>query len=215
MYSVVQEKDNYPESDRDMAHPFYDNGKLSWVNLRWIRDTTNVMKKAPWRTAEKIAQYNAQKGDSSSGANTSGITNEDIKKIVEYAYSKIGCEYDQNRRNQKGVYDCSSFVYRAYYEGAGIDLADYGGGGSPSAPATTTNKLVSAGTEVPIDPSKPLSAQVQAGDFILNSSLGHVVLCVGNGKIIEAKGEKYGVVLDDVDKRYKTSSISTVRRVLN
>lgn len=112
--------------------------------------------------------------------------------IAKEALTKVGCEYDQARRWQEGVYDCSSLVYRVL-AAVGIDVVSLFKGSSTAA--LECMAMVNGGRK--IDP-----ADIRQGDIVfyagdkapIPQNVTHVVIYVGDGKIVHAKGKAYGVV---------------------
>lgn len=114
--------------------------------------------------------------------------------IVREAVSKIGCIYDQNRRWEEGFYDCSSFVWRVL-RAAGIDLSTICAGYTA---AEECRGMVNAGMMIRME-------DMRQGDVIFYSShingryrnVTHTAIYAGDGKIVHARGEAYGVQLSD------------------
>lgn len=55
-------------------------------------------------------------------------------------------------------------------------------------------------------PSHPSLAELKPGDFVLEEKLNHIGTYIGNGKTIEARGHKYGVVITELSKRNWTKA---------
>ena len=132
--------------------------------------------------------------------------------VLRYALGKVGCAYSQEYHEDLNVdiFDCSSLVYRAYLA-AGIDISNAG----IYTAAEECRGLVNAG--------KTVSGELMPGDLIFygNSNNGrymgiyHVAIYVGkvNGidKMVEARGENYGVVYCDV----RVGNVVSVNRPWN
>lgn len=122
------------------------------------------------------------------------ITDPTLRKVCAYALSKVGYGYSQNLRDSGNYFDCSSLMYYAW-KAAGVDISH---GGATTA-AAEGQGLDEAEKTVSYD-------ELQPGDLIFYSyanngrylNISHVAIYVGNGKIVEARGEAYGVVYRDV-----------------
>lgn len=116
--------------------------------------------------------------------------NQSSADIVSYAEQFLGNPYVWGGNSLTNGCDCSHFVYNVlkdtgYYDG------EYYTSGSWASLGSSVDSLSSA----------------QAGDVIVYS--GHVAIYDGEGKIIEAKGSKYGITHDrDADCK----SIVAIRR---
>ena len=125
--------------------------------------------------------------------------------IVREALSKVGCIYDQNRRWEEGIYDCSSFVWRIL-QSVGISLSEICSG---STAAEECRGMVNAGMVVSID-------KIQQGDIIFYSgyvngryrNVTHVAIYAGDGKIVHAANAKDGV---KVGNFYKSGLVCICR----
>lgn len=138
-----------------------------------------------------------------------------VKIAVAFCHKYIGFPYSQAQRisyDSKGsnlAFDCSSFVWYAYRE-AGLLLSDTQGYHAWPPTASLEAKWCSRHGCVIKDIN-----QAQAGDLLFFSrdsakaegrymDIGHVAMCIGNGKIIHAKGTKYGVVCNNINKYDRT-----------
>ena len=125
------------------------------------------------------------------------------EEILRYAFSKVGCPYDQAYHGNltEDIFDCSSYVYRSYLN-SGYDISN---GGIYTAAEIcramdNAGKTISDGTLLP-------------GDIIFYSyeenerykNISHVVIYVGKvteggnlvDKVVEAYGTELGVVYND------------------
>ncbi len=118
------------------------------------------------------------------------------QKIVEFAKTWIGVTpYVWGGESLTSGADCSGFVM-AIYAQFGYNLPH------------GTDSLLSCGSQVSY-------ADVQLGDVIVTSSTGsqtgrHTGIYAGNGQWVNAKGKKYGTVLNDVP----SGNILGVRRIV-
>lgn len=118
------------------------------------------------------------------------IPGETGNKAVDLALTKLGTPYSQERRNQEGYFDCSSFTYWVYSQ-LGISL-QHGGSNTASAQARyiTENNLA-----IPYDSLVP-------GDLIFYSfevnnrylNISHVAIYAGDGYVVDASFSKKQVV---------------------
>lgn len=124
----------------------------------------------------------------------SGITDPKQRATCDYALHRVGYPYSQDLRDSGSYYDCSSLAFYSWQNG-GVNIS-YGGATSAAAEAQglyEANKTVSF-------------EQMQPGDLIFYSTssngrfknITHVAIYVGNGKVVEALNESYGVVYQDV-----------------
>ena len=124
----------------------------------------------------------------------SGISDTDAKNAVKFALQKVGYPYSQEQRDSGNYYDCSSLVYYAW-KSAGIDISNAGA----NTAAAEAEGLAGSGKTVAYEEMKP-------GDLIFYSfchngrygNISHVAMYAGNGKVVEAKSEEYGVVYGDM-----------------
>lgn len=122
------------------------------------------------------------------------ITNSTRRNVCSYALNRVGYPYSQALRDSGNYYDCSSLAYYSW-KSAGVDIS-YGGATTASAEA---QGLDEAGKTVAYE-------NMQPGDLIFYSTsangrylnITHVAIYVGNGKVVEALNENYGVVYQDV-----------------
>ena len=115
--------------------------------------------------------------------------------LVEYALSKVGCEYNQNYHWSltEDIFDCSSLAYRSYLE-IGVNISNEG--------------IFSASEEcrMVVDGMHLVSGELMPGDLIFYGGsdndrymgVYHVAIYVGDGKMVEARGTSWGVVYCDV-----------------
>jgi hypothetical protein len=105
---------------------------------------------------------------------------------IRFALSQVGTPYSQARRNEPHIYDCSSFVSRAY-QSAGVPIA------YPTAPnrldgplhanAPVTDTMVDAAWATPVTPetAKPGDLVFFAG---INPPHGHVGMLLADGVMV-------------------------------
>ena len=119
------------------------------------------------------------------------------EQVIRFALTKVGLPYSQALRTSGSAYDCSSLAFYAW-QAAGVDLS-FGTGYPPTA-AAMASMLYSNGTVV--SSTTASSESLQPGDLIFYGGhnngryLGiyHVAVYLGNGKVVEAMNEQYGVV---------------------
>lgn len=118
------------------------------------------------------------------------IPGETGNAAVDLALTKLGTPYSQERRNQEGYFDCSSFTYWVYRQ-LGVQLI-YDGANTAAAQGRyiAENHLA-----VPYDSLAP-------GDLIFYSfgvnhrylNIDHVAIYAGNGYVVDASSSKKKVV---------------------
>ena len=122
--------------------------------------------------------------------------------VIRFALSKVGFPYSQGPARANGTaFDCSSLAYYSW-QAAGKDIS-YGANYPPTA-AVEASKIYSNGTVV--SSTTASSDMLQPGDLIFYGGhdngryLGiyHVAVYLGNGKVVEAMNERYGVVYGSV-----------------
>lgn len=127
--------------------------------------------------------------------------------ILRYAFSKVGCPYNQSYHGNltADIFDCSSYAYRSYQQ-VGIDISN---GGIYTA-AEECRAMDNAGKTV-------TEGELLPGDVIFYSyesngrykNISHVVIYVGkvtqNGqkvdKALEAYNDRLGVVYNDCSSK--------------
>lgn len=138
------------------------------------------------------------------------------EEILRYAFSKVGCPYDQAYHGNltEDIFDCSSYVYRSYLN-SGYDISN---GGIYTAAEIcramdNAGKTISDGTLLP-------------GDIIFYSyeengrykNISHVVIYVGKvtegGKLVDKVVEAYGAELGVVYNDCKSAKAISVARPL-
>lgn len=125
------------------------------------------------------------------------ISDENGKKVVAFALSKVGYPYSQAYRDSGDYYDCSSLAYYAW-RSAGVSIMYEGSNTATSeGKYCYDNKLL-----VNYD-------EMQPGDLIFYSyerngrfmNISHVAIYAGNGKVVEAANTRLGVVYRPVQGR--------------
>ena len=125
------------------------------------------------------------------------ISDENGRKVVAFALSKVGYPYSQAYRDSGNYYDCSSLAYYAW-RSAGVSIMYEG-----SNTAASEGKLCyDNNLLVNYD-------EMQPGDLIFYSydrngrfmNITHVASYVGNGKVVEAANTRLGVVYRPVQGR--------------
>lgn len=125
------------------------------------------------------------------------ISDENGRKVVAFALSKVGYPYSQAYRDSGNYYDCSSLAYYAW-RSAGVSIMYEG-----SNTAASEGKLCyDNNLLVNYD-------EMQSGDLIFYSyerngrfmNISHVAIYVGNGKVVEAANTRLGVVYRPVQGR--------------
>ena len=125
------------------------------------------------------------------------ISDENGRKVVAFALSKVGYPYSQAYRDSGNYYDCSSLAYYAW-RSAGVSIMYEG-----SNTAASEGKLCyDNNLLVNYD-------EMQPGDLIFYSyssngrfmNITHVAIYAGDGKVVEAANERLGVVYRPVHGR--------------
>ena len=125
------------------------------------------------------------------------ISDENGKKVVAFALSKVGYPYSQAYRDSGDYYDCSSLAYYAW-RSAGVSIMYEG-----SNTAASEGKLCyDNNLLVNYD-------EMQPGDLIFYSyerngrfmNISHVAIYAGGGKVVEAANTRLGVVYRPVQGR--------------
>ena len=132
--------------------------------------------------------------------NNSLIAGETGSSAVTYALSKLGTPYSQERRNEDGYFDCSSFTYWVYRQ-LGITL-QYDGANTAAAQG---RYIVENNLAISYDSLAP--GDLVFYNFGVNNrymNIGHVGIYAGNGYIIDASSSKGKVVYRSI---YNTNNI--------
>ena len=128
------------------------------------------------------------------------IPGETGNKAVDLALTKLGTPYSQEKRNQEGYFDCSSFTYWVYSQ-LGVNL-QHGGSNTAAAQAryiTENNLAVSYDSLAPGD---LIFYSFEVNNRYLNIS--HVAIYAGDGYVVDASFSKKKVVYRPI---YSTGSI--------
>ena len=121
-------------------------------------------------------------------------------EAVDLALTKLGTPYSQERRNQEGYFDCSSFTYWVYSQ-LGIYL-QHGGSNTAAAQAryiTENNLAISYDSLAPGD---LIFYSFEVNNRYLNVS--HVAIYAGNGYVVDASSSRKKVVYRPI---YSTGNI--------
>jgi len=130
-------------------------------------------------------------------------------KLVKLAYKHLGKPYKYGAKPYEAPkrFDCSSFVQYLYHH-VGIELPRVA-----LAQASQGRKVANR-------------KNIQVGDLIFikggwghynpdfPEGIGHVAVYVGNGKVVNARGESKKVVEEDAQEFLNRSDLRVVRRVL-
>ena len=125
------------------------------------------------------------------------ISDENGKKVVAFALSKVGYPYSQAYRDSGDYYDCSSLAYYAW-RSAGVSIMYEGSNTAASEGKLCYDNSVLVNYD-----------EMQPGDLIFYSydrngrfmNITHVAIYVGNGKVVEAANARLGVVYRSVQGR--------------
>lgn len=191
------------ESIRNKYAPLYDSS----LNSHWIPGVSKYYKQIAGKEYTASLSGTGVKSDSDAvyytssnnptGPNNNASMSSKVKQLINIAKTKIGCAYVWGAKGPNS-FDCSGFIYWIFKQ-IGV---------SAPAPVSNQEKL-----------GKNISYEnMQPGDIIAYRSSSspsgrHIVLYIGDGNIIHAKGKKYGVVKESITKRDKNKVIS-VRRLI-
>lgn len=118
------------------------------------------------------------------------VSDENGKKVLEFALSKVGYPYSQALRDSGTHFDCSSLAFYAW-QNAGVDISYQGS----TTAASEAQLCYDSNWLVHYDEMKP-------GDLIFYSyhkngrfmDISHVAVYAGNGMAVEAANTRLGVV---------------------
>ena len=125
------------------------------------------------------------------------ISDENGRKVVAFALSKVGYPYSQAYRDSGDYYDCSSLAYYAWRSaGVSIMYEGFNTAASEGKYCYDNNLLVNYD-------------EMQPGDLIFYSyerngrfmNISHVAIYAGGGKVVEAANTRLGVVYRPVQGR--------------
>lgn len=125
------------------------------------------------------------------------ISDENGRKVVAFALSKVGYPYSQAYRDSGNYYDCSSLAYYAW-RSAGVSIM-----------YEASNTAASEGKYCYDNNLLVNYDEMQPGDLIFYSydrngrfmNITHVAIYAGNGKVVEAANSRLGVVYRPVQGR--------------
>ena len=128
-------------------------------------------------------------GYNGSFAAYSGLSYSDIgEAAVALVLSRLDWSYSQPKRGSVGYWDCSSLVCRVYAElGLAIDS-----GGTTDTLLKNARDYHQEITEEELRPGDIILYRRSGSDHL--EGVGHVVMWVGDGTIVHAKGSAYGTV---------------------
>lgn len=124
----------------------------------------------------------------------SGIVDSTQRTICSFVLNRVGYPYSQALRDSGEYYDCSSLAYYAW-RSAGVNIS-YGGATTAAAEAQGLNEAGKATTFEAMRPGDLIFYSTQENGRYMN--ITHVAVYVGNGKVVEALNETYGVVYQNV-----------------
>lgn len=110
-----------------------------------------------------------------------GVAGEDAQAVVELAKAQVGKPYVWGAGGPDS-FDCSGLVMWVYKQVAGVNIPH----GTRYYPSTFLGKERSF-------------SELKPGDILWRE--GHTGIYIGDGKCVEAKGAKWGVVISDVSKK--------------
>ena len=128
------------------------------------------------------------------------IPGETGNEAVDLALTKLGTPYSQERRNQEGYFDCSSFTYWVYSQ-LGVSL-QHGGSNTAASQAryiTENNLAVSYDSLAPGD---LVFYSFDVNNRYLN--IDHVAIYAGDGYVVDASSSRKKVVCRPI---YSTGNI--------
>lgn len=147
-------------------------------------------------TSKKPSSSSSSSNRGSSGSSDSGTVKGSGtgSEVASYALQFVGNPYVWGGSSLTGGADCSGFVM-AVYSHFGVSLPH------------SSSSQSSYGTSVSLSNAQP-------GDLVFygNSGINHVGIYIGGGRIVHAKGRKYGITTDAVG--YSSKRIVCVKRIL-
>lgn len=135
------------------------------------------------------------------------VSDENGKKVVAFALSKVGYPYSQDYRDTGNYFDCSSLAYYAW-KAAGVSLL-YGGSNTAASEGQMcydNNYLVEYEN---MEPGDLIFYSYSKNGRFLNIS--HVAVYVGDGMVVEAANERTGVVYRSIQGKSKIVMIGRPR----
>jgi N-acetylmuramoyl-L-alanine amidase len=132
------------------------------------------------------------------------------KAMVELAKQHIGQQYEnvlvpKNNANWRGPWDCAEFMSWLVFQGAGMLYGCLNDQANPAVADAYTGSWrtdsANRGKRIPVN-----QAAATEGAFVLRfppaaGRMGHIAICDGTGRTIEAKSHREGVVRDHVSGR--------------
>lgn len=162
------------------------------IEIKEVEEETNTV------TSSGVASSSSQGGSSKSSSvtytNLDSTVSQTAIDLINTAYQYLGNPYVYGGNSLTNGIDCSGFVKQIF--------AMYG----YSLPRTS-RQYVSVGTQVPI-------SQIKAGDILIykyGSSIGHVAIYIGNGKIIHAANESSGICIGNAYFVYPYMAVRVIK----
>jgi peptidoglycan DL-endopeptidase CwlO len=158
------------------------NGKAK--ALKGQKAKVDKMIKEQKKLLAKLGVKPDSSGGGPKGGTYNGPASGPARKALAFAYSKLGTPYLYGGTGPR--YDCSGLTMRAW-EAAGVSIT------------RTTNSQYAATKRVD-------KSNLQPGDLVFFSSLGHVGLYVGGGKMIHSPRTGKSVEVVDITSGYYASN---------
>lgn len=132
------------------------------------------------------------------------------KGMVELALKHVGERYvnvlvPKNNANWKGPWDCAEFMSWLVYQEGGFLYGCVDNAANPATVEAYTGAWVkdsaNLGTRIPVNQAAGIVGGIVLRYPPAPGKMGHIAICDGTGKTIEAKGAAFGVVQDRVHGR--------------
>lgn len=165
-----------------------------------VKEKVETSKPAPTPAPAPAPKPQPKQESKPAPAPAPAATSASADSVISAGKNYLGAKYLYGASTSRtDAFDCSSFTYRAFKEGAGITLP------------RTSSAQASVGTPVSF-------GSLQKGDLVFfdtdhNGSINHVGIYVGNGQMINAATSK-GVSYADINSSYWKPRMVKATRVL-
>jgi len=205
------------KSNPDAWDGGWSDNYIAWANSLYNQNWTNLYGVDPLGGISMCARFTEEEIAVILAENGLIDRTSPPYRACYFALSKVGYPYSQEFRDSGTAYDCSSLCYYAWaYAGKNLVYEGSNTAAQEAKGLVNNGILVYDSTERGSTYNQGI---LQSGDLIFYSyedndrylDISHVAIYIGNGMVVEARGEAYGVVYRDVPNISKIVLVCRVR----